>query len=147
MPTLLELLDLQIPAGLDGRSLVPWFRRGGEPAPRPAFAEQGSDNWGCDRSVSDCRVDRVAVVEERFKLVDSRDSEARWQLYDLNADPLETTDVAPDHPEVVARLSALALEYRRRAPESRSDAEATAPGPDEETLEHLRALGYEAGDP
>jgi arylsulfatase A-like enzyme len=147
MPTLLDLLDLPIPAGLDGRSLVPWFHRGGESASRPAFAEQGSDNWGCDRSVSNCRVDRVAVVEQRFKLVDDGDAEVRRRLYDLQTDPREETNVAPDHPEVVARLSALALEYRARAPGSESDAAAPTQGLDEETLEHLRALGYEVGDP
>ena len=59
-----------------------------------------------------------AVREGRWKLV-RRDLAKRaqtgevkpldaWQLFDLDADPRETTDVAARHPEVVARLSDIA---------------------------------------
>jgi hypothetical protein len=36
------------------------------------------------------------------------------ELYDLETDPFESTDVAAKHPEVVARLTALADAMRAR---------------------------------
>ena len=40
------------------------------------------------------------------------DPDAAIELYDLEADPNETTDVAADHPEVVARIGEVMAEQR-----------------------------------
>jgi arylsulfatase A-like enzyme len=47
-----------------------------------------------------------AVIGDRWKLI-VRKKEAP-QLFDLVADPFETTDLAAEHPEVVASYLALA---------------------------------------
>ncbi len=65
-------------------------------------------------------------------------------LYDLEADPAETTDVAADHPDVLARLDAMAEEARaalgdrltgREGSEVRPPGRARFPRPD--TLSHM----------
>lgn len=52
------------------------------------------------------RAGRCAVVEGRYKLV-TRLREQHGELYDTLADPSETRDVSPEHPDVVQRLNAL----------------------------------------
>ncbi|TDE91556.1 Cerebroside-sulfatase [Occultella glacieicola] len=64
-----------------------------------------------------------AVRAGRWKLHlyrhEPADGEVR-ELYDLIADPGETTDVASDHPEVVADLTARAVQIRQRCGDERT---------------------------
>jgi len=62
----------------------------------PSFAEEWSG-----------RTQRVAVREGGWKLLRSPDT----RLYDLAHDPMETRDVAGEHPEVVQRLESLIAAY------------------------------------
>jgi arylsulfatase A-like enzyme len=139
MPTVLDLLGLETPDARDGRSLTPWLRGAGEL--RPAFSEQRSSRGECLRLElpPHCRLDRFAVQTERFKLVTSR--VPAWEhLYDLRDDPLETRDVAAEHPEEVARHRALLAGLRAAAKHTTED---VAPTPlDADTRERLRELGY-----
>jgi len=143
IPTVLDLLELPVPEGIDGRSLAPLIRRSPDaPAPRPAFAELRGPNAECKRLglPADCRLDRFAVQTERFKFVSSAVPPGE-ALYDLRADPLETRNVAADHPEEVVRHRALLDAYRATARE----ADAAAPGEqtmDPATRDRLEALGY-----
>ena len=56
--------------------------------------------------------DLEAVRDQRFKLHVARDGHAIAELFDLQADVGETTDVAAEHPDVVARLEQLAQRFR-----------------------------------
>ena len=56
--------------------------------------------------------DLEAVRDHRFKLHVARGGAAILELYDLETDVAETTDVSDELPEVVARLEALADGYR-----------------------------------
>lgn len=149
MPTILDLLGLPVSEPLDGRSLAPVLR---DPSltlePRPAYAEQRTTRQRCRRDgvSSTCPVDRVAVIDGRFKLVDERSPDSQ-RLYDLRGDPLETRDVAQEHPEEVARLRALASAYRQPDKQKLQPVPepADAPAPDEDMLRQLQALGYEVG--
>jgi arylsulfatase A len=57
--------------------------------------------------------DLCAVRSGRWKLHVARDGQAVEELYDLLADPGESHDVHAAHPDVVARLEALAADHRR----------------------------------
>ena len=139
LPTLLELVSLPVPHDLDGRSLAPLLT-GGTLPDRPAFSEQRTARGECSRleAPAGCRLDRIAVQEDHFKLVDSR-WPAWTRLYDLREDAAERQDVAERHPEVRDRLLAQVRAYRQGpAPES-ADAQG---GLDAETVQRLRDLGY-----
>lgn len=86
MPTVLDLLWVKVPAGLDGRSLGRTARAGVEPTSKPVFT-QFTGNSGPS-------VSRYAVVLGRFKYI--RDTEDQAELYDLITDPLEMRNLAGD---------------------------------------------------
>ncbi|MDP0492418.1 MAG: arylsulfatase [Verrucomicrobiota bacterium JB023] len=105
-PTLCELAGAELPAGmqpLDGRSFVPLLENPeAEWADRKLFFHCG--RWPAGKrdaaKFKDC-----AVRTERWRLVENE------MLFDIEADPKETTDVAAEHPEVVKELQAAYLEW------------------------------------
>ncbi len=103
MPTLLDLAGLhdKIPAGGDGVSLAAALEgTAAAPADRFLYRELTEGKW-------------QAVTDGRWKAVrraagPKQPERARpTELFDLSVDPSETTDVAAEHPEIVARLEAL----------------------------------------
>lgn len=72
----------------------------------------------------------------RFKLVETPrlDGSVVRELYDLEADPAERTDVSAQHPEVARRLAEALAAW--------SVPVTTPSDPDEDTVDALRALGY-----
>ncbi len=97
-PTLAELCGGKIPAGvaLDGRSLVPLLK---DPeadwADRYLFVHLG--RWGKGKAAGS-KYGACAVRSQRFRLVGNN------ALYDIAADPGESTNVIDKHPEVVATM-------------------------------------------
>lgn len=122
-PTLLDHLDLPVPDGLDG--LV---RPAGEDVPVYMESYQLAQRFGI--------APHVAVADGRWKLIDT----PRPELYDLDADPRETQNVAADHPEVVARLQAQLQTWSFPPPSEEASA-----GQDPEVAAALEALGYVDG--
>ncbi len=121
LPTLTELAGLPAPPGVDGLSAAAlldgsggsapehqgglyWYRNDPGSTPR-ANAEEGG------------RIDRLAEAVRRgdWKAVryapgrERTAPDSAWgvELYDLAADPGETTDVAAEHPALVAELTAV----------------------------------------
>jgi arylsulfatase A-like enzyme len=99
LPTLAELCGLPIPVGttFDGTSLAPLLRGQDQPelGARKLVVQygiweeyQGPTKWNC------------AVMWGKWRLVQGR------ELYDIQADPGQKTDVAPQHAQVVAALRA-----------------------------------------
>lgn len=106
LPTLLELLDARdaTPAGLDGISFAPTLL-GKKQEPRPFLYREspGYDGQQCVR-VGDWKAIRTGLNAA------PRAKNARpgpIELYNLAQDPGETTDLAAQHPEIVAKLSAI----------------------------------------
>jgi len=147
-PTLLDLAgkDLQGGRWAQGASLVPRLLAASEADASPlAFSEAG---YGKDRQWLH------TVRDGRFKLVYAPlERDQQWvagegkelALFDLEADPGETRDVAGEHPEGFARLKrALWRWYRAPAFPVTSDASACGDerAVDRETEELLRSLGY-----
>jgi choline-sulfatase len=129
MPTVLDLAGLPPVPALDGRSLVSLVAGRTRQAPGPAYLESYTPrfHWGA-RELLGLRTDRWLYIRS-----------PRPELYDLEADPAETVNLAVEKPAerdaLEARLSAVA------PPGSAS----LAPARDPEAEQRLQALGYAAG--
>jgi arylsulfatase A-like enzyme len=136
LPTVLELLGLEVPAGVQGQSLVPALR--GEPLQpeRPVFFQRrrfDSPNAGAATPV---RGEKFGVRRGRWKYIEAP-AEATRELYDLAADPDELENLVDRFPEEAAALAALLEQWR--AQHASAPARADIPP---QTVEALRALGY-----
>jgi len=108
-PTLAAWCGATVPTDriIDGRDLSGvWLDRA--PSPHDAFFYYRMD-------------DLEAVRSGRWKLHLAKRGKERRELYDLADDIGETTDVLDDHPEVVARLDALAEQVRVTLGDARLD--------------------------
>ena len=119
LPTLLELCDLDVPAGAEAPSLAAAVRAGAEPEARPVLSEisLGGPRLFCQRNgIEQPEIDRershhVMVRDGKWKLVFTvAGAPAEPALFDLAADPGEEHNLAgqPEHQPVVDRLLAVA---------------------------------------
>ena len=98
LPTLCELAGADAPKGIDGVSLVPTLLGKGEQK-KHDFLYWEFPGYGGQQAVQAGPWKAVRQKLGQKKVV--------TELYDLKADPNETTDVAAKHPEVVKRLEKL----------------------------------------
>lgn len=129
-PTVLDALDIPVPADMQGRSLEP-FLAGNAPPPveRTHYAEtlspRLSQNWGELR----------ALLEGRWKYVHG----PKPELFDLAADPRELHDLSASRPDQAAAMrDALAAFLKSNSPPGGSRMSPV----DDETRARLQALGY-----
>ncbi|MBB3207968.1 arylsulfatase [Rhodopirellula rubra] len=98
-PTFCELASAKLPddvQDIDGRSLLPLLKDADAKWPdRELFVHCGRWPTG---GRDDFKFKKCAVRTERWRFVNNA------ELYDISADPSETTDVAQTNPEVVAKL-------------------------------------------
>jgi arylsulfatase A-like enzyme/Flp pilus assembly protein TadD len=129
-PTLLDLLGIPVPPGLDGRSLAPFLERG-EVDERAAYLEasHGASAYGW----APLRGLRTA----EWKYVRA----PRPELYRLADDPRERRDLHASQAQVAARLERMLAEVEARA--ASRGASPSAPDPNAEAL--LASLGYAGG--
>jgi choline-sulfatase len=125
VPTLLDLAGVPVPAALDGRSLRPAIE-GRSMTDQPAYVESllASRNfgWAALRGVRDAR----------WKYIDAPSRE----VYDLSADPQETTNRFSEQPGRASTLAkVLAVAAERPTP-------AASEPVTSDTAARLRALGY-----
>ncbi|MEM6671244.1 MAG: arylsulfatase [Planctomycetota bacterium] len=113
LPTVLEATGTPLPDGiaLDGRSLLPLLEARDEPWPERQVVVQAH------RGDTPERDHNCALVGERWKLVrasgfgSSRaDPNVAWQLFDLMADPGETTNLFAEETD---RVIAMRADYER----------------------------------
>jgi arylsulfatase A-like enzyme len=95
LPTLVDLAGLrfQPTLPLDGRSLVPLLRE------RPEIWLERTLFVHVQREMIPPKWRNSAVLTDRWRFVHGR------ELFDFQADPGQSTDVAAEHPEVVTQLS------------------------------------------
>jgi arylsulfatase A-like enzyme len=156
LPTVCELLSLPVPPDIQGESLVPLLD--GERAERRK--SQAFFEWSPPgrerRPGASPRI--FAIREGRWKLVSNPQglrpwnrpyqrvpgagfSLARQELYDLEADPHETRNLASAEPEVAGRLAARLEAWLAETSPKQGASDAPTP----EALRQLRELGYIEG--
>ena len=129
LPTILDLMRVPAPAGIQGVSLVPLLRGGDLSRPEETFAE---------RRRYEAAEEVFSVRSARWKyIVSSPGGEA---LYDLAGDPGELKDVAKDRPDEVRRFRERLDRWKSRIPEAAD--EKGRGGLREGVRERLEALGY-----
>jgi len=130
VPTLLELLGLELPSHLQGHSLVPLMN--GEQSERgsPTYSESLSPRLSHGKGEL-----RVAFVGD-WKLIYG----PRTELYNIKNDPRELHNVLAQNP---ARHKAMESTLRDFIAQHARDTASNAPHElEEQTLEQLEALGY-----
>jgi arylsulfatase A-like enzyme len=143
LPTLLALLDLAPPpdTAFVGVDLSPRLRAagGGAPAPgRVLFGESGVA-FLVGNPMREKGAERWSMVRKgRWKLIRIPDaSGVRWELYDLEADPGESVDLAASEAERVDALRGLLEAWLRASGTAGAPAEISP-----ELEAQLRELGY-----
>ncbi len=131
MPTALELLRIPPPAAVQGVSLMPVAS--GERLGLKAVAESWYPRFHYGWS------ELVTIQDERFKLIRA----PRPELYDVQRDPGERSDLAAAEPRQVEVLRGALDEMLARLGSGRAVAGPQAM--DAETSERLQALGYVGG--
>jgi arylsulfatase A-like enzyme len=140
-PTILDLIGLPTPAAFNGRSLVPLIEGNSQEEFDYALSELPTrEGFGKILSI---RTDRWRYVDNPG---DNRPTGfphhhfyqiEKEELYDLQADPNELTNVVDRYPEVAARLQ----KQLRAAYGVQTEGKA-AGAVDDDTVDRLRELGY-----
>jgi choline-sulfatase len=130
MPTVLALAGLTTPDGLDGSSLVPLITGRSDASPGPVYLESYGPRlwWGAQ--------ELLGVRSGPWLFIRA----PRPELYQVEDDPAERTDLAATRRQETARLSD---ELEALVPDGDPLAQQTATDP--ETARRLRALGYLGG--
>ncbi len=104
VPTILAAAGLEVPAGLDGESLLPLIEGRAPAAPRLAWSYAGASNFGLSLRLDD----RAKYVYNNTAWTPLGGSE---ELYDLRADAEERHDQAPSSPPSLEQLRARLVGY------------------------------------
>lgn len=142
-PTIMELaLGRPFEGPVSGSSLAASLRAGSEPESRPIFVER--PHFSRERLRSGKKTPErhlwgvmVAVIEGGYKLI--RRPARPDVLFDLERDPQELTDVAPQETERIHELRSLLDDWVFRHPTPEPGVKPETP---QEQIEALKALGY-----
>jgi arylsulfatase A-like enzyme len=137
MPTILEILEIPIPDAARGESLVPLLQ-GHRIRDRLLFSEDVEEAYAANLEFD---AETQHALRGEYKYIFSPNS-GRRELYDLDADPAERTNLASEYPARTNAYHDELLEILAR----KAQAERASPDQpielDEETRRRLRELGY-----
>jgi arylsulfatase A-like enzyme len=147
LPTVLDLARIPVPEEAQGQSLLPLVA--GDPPEelgwrrRPAFAERAYAPTAFTDDTDP--IEAITVVDGEWKLIKNLalpEGRPEYELYDHREDPINTTNLADQHPDVVERLSKLLESWHESAKAAHIAPDAAAEDMSPEELERLRSLGY-----
>ncbi|MDA0378754.1 MAG: hypothetical protein O2899_04615, partial [Bacteroidetes bacterium] len=98
MPTIADITGVEAPGGIDGRSFLPALTGTSQPEAAPLYWEYHA--FGGMQAV---RMGPWKGVRLNIR----RQTDAPVELYNLETELYETTDVATDHPDIVAQIRAV----------------------------------------
>ncbi len=155
LPTLLDCFAMDLPAGLDGASLLPLLEK--ESGPEKVFRRHLLS------SVSDCQLHetlqaKFAIMFDRYKLIynypyspSTLDFYSKFglppvtggmELYDLKGDPEETVNLYPGKIALPVSVKAEINAMIRRFHENKRPSQKTDAEFDSEMWDQLKTLGY-----
>ena len=134
MPTILDLIASEVPAGIQGRSLLPMILTDD--------TGDGSGDWGL-ANVALRGIEATSLIDGDWKIILRHESgESHYpELYARRDDPRERQNLAPAN-EIVARFFAQRLAEIEEATEGALEQETIDEEAMLEVREQLRALGY-----
>jgi arylsulfatase A-like enzyme len=149
MPTVLNLLNLQVPPVAEGQTLVPlikgqpWQRRGLIVSSRFALTDHGG-------VAPESSTDSFAIIDSHWKFIYRKNSAQaglkKVELYDRTIDRTEQHDIAVKNPaEVEAKMTALRQWVDGQNKLRQVIGHAGTTQLDQKTLDRLRSLGYLGG--
>lgn len=122
LPTITEIAGIEPPDNIDGISMLPELRGGEQPKHDFLYWELYPYNygWGSENNTQPRNwLERRAVRYGKWKAVISNifsEKNAVMELYDLENDIGETTNVADDHPKVVQKIEAYMIRNYNKNP-------------------------------
>lgn len=131
-PTLLDLFHLPAGETVQGRSFCPRLQGDPKSESRTHYFESLSGQEGMSWAAL------TGIVHGGYKYISLPTAE----LYDLESDPGERTNLLRTHPEIARRMDAMLEEFVRRHSGAGSDAQRAL---SREDRERLAALGYASG--
>ncbi len=145
VPTVLEYLDLELGAQVDGRSLLPLLAGAGSDSRREAWSYAAHENRGISLRVGN-------RVKYTYNNSAGAEPSGREELFRLAEDPLESQNLIGEDPELARRLRARVAERFRAHSKGTAirlrnascdglDATLRLPG----MLTHLKAVGVVPG--
>ena len=127
-PTILDLLGMPLPQGIEGVSLKSLLEGGTRPEVPPSYAESHYPKFHFGWS------DLRAIRSDGWKAIDA----PKPELYNLREDPREQNNLYASQQALADRMIADAVRLGRDL----AGNTAAPAQPDPETLERLRSLGY-----
>jgi arylsulfatase A-like enzyme len=128
MPTILSILGIESPAGLQGRSLLPLISGNEAWKSKPLFFVSAVSG-------------QIAIQDDAWKLIYDRRTKTA-KLYDRGKDSAEANDLAASKPKTKRAALRRLREWYRSAPRHHHEIEPSQVSLDEETVQQLEALGY-----
>ena len=120
-PTLCELAGLTAPTGLDGRSFAATLQDSAATTKDHTIHVYPRSAPGKGPVIGRAiRTDRYRLVE--WKTPGAAADSAELELYDYEADPLETKNVASEQPEIVSKLRSILARHPEAKPQIKGEA-------------------------
>ena len=143
LPTILDIAELPPHPSAQGRSFYPAIKRRNNFLKRffyrisSPFTKDANTSFTELKNKDSKRHYWTGITEDGYKMISSVDADA-VQLFDLEADPFETTNIAGNNTDIADRLSVQWQELYNAKPTHQP----SAIDIDEQTRKQLEALGY-----